>query len=630
MRVIDIKYLLAMTIVLFMAFGFGAHGLNIDIIWGDEIWSLAFMGGFDPPYSPAQIVATIQELAPDHVPLFYIISAGWGQLVGWSPVVLRYLPLLFGVLMIAWMYRFAVDALNRRTALLAAALMTTTAFVIVYFHELRAYTFLMTFAIIHAWLYWRLTYRRRATRWDWAGLVLTAAVLLYTHSFSLVLFAGLGISHLLFAPRSDRWLAIIIAWALGALLFLPYLPPLLFGDFAFGSSDRANSTFEVLQAFATVLVNGYLVLWAPLLLAFAYYVRQDRSRMVIHLALIALVMCLIMIVVNQQFNLIATTRMRYFLVLWWPFVILFAAGLVAAPRWRIVTAAFLMVWAVSGYFFGRTDGVLDYAGFISVARTYPPMHDYASNLNGKARSTDYLFGLTETDWVNYDRDTMRGYSALDYYLKVRLGIDGEFTDIASKNWEIRRDIEWIFAERPSLLFAYNPQRYQRQTETAVSALFQAAIPCPYLTEKPDLLIQRYVHPLLGCNRDPAPIEYENGIRVLDKAAEYDQQTERVRSLIWWEIPDEKLLREYNISLQIITPDWQNRLQNDRHLDNSVVPWHVFELSTEDLPAGDYRLMLILYRRDTGARVGGMHSSSGEDTEIVPLLDFNVDRSLEGN
>ena len=623
MRVIDIRYLIAMTIVLFLAFAFGAYGLNIDNIWGDEIWSLAFMGAFDPPYSPAQIVATIQELAPDHVPLFYIISAGWGQLVGWSPVVLRYLSLLFGVLMIAWMHRFAVDAMNRRTALIASTLMTTTAFVIVYFHELRAYTFLMTFAIIHAWLYWRLTYRSNTEKWTWAAFVLTTAVLLYTHNFSLVLFAGLGISHLLYTARSGRWLRIIIAWALGALLFLPYLPPLIFGDFAFGSSDRANSTFEVLQAFATVLVNGYLVLWAPILLAFAYCIWRERSRAIIHLALISLVMCLVMIVVNQQFNLIATTRMRYFLVLWWPFVILFAAGLVAAPRWRTVTAAFLLIWAAAGYFFGRTDGVLDYTGFISVARTYPPLHDYAQNLMGKVRSTDYLVGFTETDWVNYDRDTMRGYSALDYYLKVQLGIDGEFIDIASQNWEIRRDIEWIFEERPSLLFAYNPQRYQRQTETAVSAILQAYSQCPVLTEKPDLLIQRYVHPLLGCERDPAPIEYENGIRALDYAAEHDPQTERARALIWWYLPDENMLREYNISLQVITHDWENRLQIDRHLDKSTVPWHIFELSTEDLPAGDYRLMLILYKRDSLDKVYGQALPSGDSANMQTLLAFSI-------
>jgi hypothetical protein len=331
-----------------------------------------------------------------------------------------------------------------------------------------------------------------------------------------------------------------------------------------------------------------------------------------------------MIIVNHQFNLITLTRMRYFLVLWWPIVILFAAGIAALPRWRSLATVFLLIWAGSGYLFGRNDGVLQYTGFIAVARTYPPMHDYAQNLHGIVTTTDYLLGFTETDWVNYDRDTMRGYSALDYYLKVRLGIDGEFIDIASQNWEIRRDIAWILDERPSLLFALNPQRYGRQTEIAASAIAEGFVPCPILIEKPDLLIQRYVYPMLGCSRDPAPIEYENGIRALDYAAEHDPQTERVRALLWWELPDAQALADYNISLQIVTPDWRNVNQADHHLDDNIVPWHVYALSTEQLPAGDYRLVLILYRRDNGKRVQGTDIASGQIAEILPLLDFHVE------
>ena len=120
-----------------------------------------------------------------------------------------------------------------------------------------------------------------------------------------------------------------------------------------------------------------------------------------------------------------------------------------------------------------------------------------------------------------------------------------------------------------------------------------------------------------------PIEYENGISVLDYATRYDEQTQTLEALIWWDLPDDKMLAEYNISLQIIDQDWQNRLQIDRHLDNNIVPWRVFALSTVDLPAGNHRLMLILYRRDTGARVSGKDPASGESEEILPLHSLSV-------
>ena len=51
MRVSDIKHLLAMTLILLLASAIGANGLNADVIWGDELASVEYMGAFDPPYS---------------------------------------------------------------------------------------------------------------------------------------------------------------------------------------------------------------------------------------------------------------------------------------------------------------------------------------------------------------------------------------------------------------------------------------------------------------------------------------------------------------------------------------------------------------------------------------------------
>ena len=106
---------------------------------------------------------------------------------------------------------------------------------------------------------------------------------------------------------------------------------------------------------------------------------------------------------------------------------------------------------------------------------------------------------------------------------------------------------------------------------------------------------------MGCNHEAAPIEYENGIKVVDRAVQFDEDTERINVLTWWDVPDEAMLEEYNISLQIIASDGQNVRQIDRHLYDNIVPWSVVELSTADLPADDYALVLILYRRDSGSK-----------------------------
>ena len=76
-------------------------------------------------------------------------------------------------------------------------------------------------------------------------------------------------------------------------------------------------------------------------------------------------------------------------------------------------------------------------------------------------------------------------------------------------------------------------------------------------------------------------------------------------------------------MQIITPDWQNVRQEDRHL-YEMPPWDVIELSTADLPPGDYRLMMILYHPDTGEKVSGAGPTTGETAKIQPILEFTIE------
>ena len=166
-----------MTLVLLLAFALGANGLNADVIWLDELYSITILGAFDLPQNPAQIVDLMVEYNHwDHVPFYFILGAGWSQFS------LRLLSLFFGVLMVAWLYHFTLDAVNRRTAVVAACLMATSAFMIWYFHEIRMYSLLMLLAVMHTWFYWRLA-RGFGSTWLTTEIlfILTCSALLYTH-----------------------------------------------------------------------------------------------------------------------------------------------------------------------------------------------------------------------------------------------------------------------------------------------------------------------------------------------------------------------------------------------------------------------------------------------------------------
>ena len=613
--------------ILLLAVFLGAQGLNADVIWIDELSSVTHMGAFNPPYNLSQVVESIRQYSPDHVPLYFFLSALWGQIAGWSQFSLRLISCFFGVLMIAWLYRFAADAVNRRTAVAAAFLMSTTAFVVLYFHEMRMYTMLMMLAVMHSWLYWRLAHRFRITRLTWILFISTAGLLFYTHNFAAILFAGLGVYHLLFAAKSRRWLHIILAWGLGAVLFLPYIPFALEGFAHARNKSGVASTSDIAGAFVHLLVNGFHFLWLPLVLLFGYALWRRRNPAILRLLCLALIMVAALLVAHWQFQLMPISRIRYFLVLWFPFVILFAWSLTSVPRWFVITALFLLLWSVAGYQLDRSANIYDYAGdagsgSMAIVRDYPPLHEYVYHLKDKVRSKDYLVGYTNAGKVDGRRKY--GWSTTDYYLGTQLGIDGEFIKSGEES-----DLKKIRDAHPSLLFVYNPADKPPNLDAALD-IIQGFSPCTVLVNKPDLLVQRYVNPVLNCDMRGegayVPIEYDNGIKVVDRFARYLPQEQTVQILTGWEVEDDSLLHEYNVSLQIITPDWQNMgRQTDRHLyEEDILKWYEAELSTDGLPPGDYRVMVIVYDRETNKKVHGIDLNSGASTDIFPILTFTIE------
>ncbi len=613
----------AMTIILLLAFAQGAHGLNLDPIWADELASVTFMGAFDPPYSPAQVIEAVQEYSPDQAPLYFILGAYWSQVAGWSQFSLRSLSLLCAVLFVAGLYRYAHDVFGKRAALLAALLTTTNSFVVLYFHDIRMYTMLMAAGILHTWLYWRLAHNHRATRSNWCLFVGSAALLFYTHNFSIILFAGLGLYHVLLVGRSRHWLQIILGWCLGAAIFAPYAPYVIAGlQFNQGVTVNPLGTLEVLKLFVYLLVNGASYLWLPILSIGAVALWQKRDSSVLSLVFIALVMVGLILAINWRYGIITSTRLRYFLVVWFLIAIIIAFGLTSIRHWKAMAFLFTILWSVAGYQFLQSSEVITYAGLMARDRQYPPLHDYVYTLSGKTQHLDYLIGFSENDRVSrvsYNSSN----STSDYYLGTQLGIDGTFLHSSKKRYRLEQDLREILQSHPHVLLAHDPSHEPLNYARTLSIIEEAYMPCTSLVEEPALRIRKYTHPVMDCDHQPAPIDYDNGMRLIDRAAGYDADTEIVQALTWWDAPDEKTLDDFNISLQIINAGWQNLRQIDRHFYDNLFPWNVLEVSTAGLPSGDYEVVLIVYGRQTGAKLSGVDKASGESGGFHVLLEFNI-------
>ena len=628
MRVSEIKYLFAMTLILLLASAIGVSGLNADVIWGDELGSLVFMGAFDPPFSPSQILNTIATSGPDHVPLYYLLGAGWSQLVGWSQLALRYLSLLAGVAMIAWLYRLVCDDIDRRNAIVAAFVVTSNAYVMIFFHEVRNYAFILLLVVVHTWCYRRLVRSNSPSSLLWGCFIASAAVLLYTHFLGLFFLAALGASHLLIEGWSSRTRSMLVGWAVAVGSLLPYLPTILAGGYKWGETESAILAIELAEPLVSLLSNGLGILLIPIVLNLAYQISRRRNTMILTLISLALIYFTLLIGASRMFDLITLSRMRYFLILWFPCMILIAFSISEFSHSPKIVIILLAVWALAGLQFERSGQIRQYATHDKRIMQYPPLHFYKTSLLGKVRPEDFLVGFSESLSVNENKGRL-DVGIADYYLGAQLGIDGVFLHTNLKRYRLEEDVRSILKARPLVLLAHDPSNAPLNYAGTLAVIQSVFAPCDLLADEPTLLIRRYAHAVMGCNHEAKPIEYENGIRVVDRALRLDAGGERIEALTWWDVPDEAMLDEYNISLQIISSEGKNVRQTDHHLYNNIVPWSVIDLSTEALPADDYALVLILYRRDTGSKVVGLDQSTGESGSILPLLGF-TERLADSN
>lgn len=621
------SYLAAMVGVLLLGFALGAAQLNVDILWVDEMASVAAMGAEDPPYSVAKIVAEITQHIPDHVPLYYIIGAAWAQLVGWSQAPLRYASLLFGVLSIACLYRLGAVVFDRKTGWLAAALFASNAIIIIYFHELRNYSLWLLLSIVHIWQYWRLAVGNKTGAFAWVSFAAVTGALLYTHPFSPFVLLGLGVHHLLTVAKDRNWWRVVFAWAAGVAMFLPYLPLILAGVSEATDSRsvqaEALSSLAVMPMLAHVLANGVDLLWLAVIVAAGWTLWRNRSPATLRLLLIFATVTLSLLLFHALDPFVSTRRLRYFLVALPLAIVLSAHFIASVPRWRIVATVFVVAWMAGGYGIYQQAEHWTYAGHHSLLVAHPPLHRFADALKSKIRPHEALLGFTQASFLN--SGLRFGLSTVDYYSKVLLGTHGAFIGTELRGKALRQEFSRRVDQYPYLTFVYEPQDLPANFNEVQALLDAQYTPCEVVVDSDSIFARRYVYHTLNCDRQYRSIAYDNGIRIVDRFADFDREQQSIRVVTGWEVADEQQLDEYNVSIQIISSDWQSVQQApDRHLYDEILTWYVVELSTAGLPAGDYNVMVILYDRDTVKKAPGTDLLSDSTDDVFSALSFTID------
>ena len=207
--------------------------------WRIDAQSLWYDEG-NSAYAAAQPVREIVAAAARdiHPPGYYILLAGWEDLVGRSELALRMFSALAGVLTVALVYAIGTRFFERPTGALAALLVAVNPFQVWYAQEARMYALLALFSAASVWLTAAvLTIPAEMTAGRFrprrAALILVAYTLvnaagLYTHyTFPFVLLAEslVFLIWLLGRPRKRHGLLTWAALQFAALvLYVPWLP----------------------------------------------------------------------------------------------------------------------------------------------------------------------------------------------------------------------------------------------------------------------------------------------------------------------------------------------------------------------------------------------------------------------
>ena len=178
-------------------------------LWVDELFSLRF--------AHLHLSELLPELVANdnHPPLYYALLHFWIQAFGDSEFAIRSLSVLFGVLMVVFVYKLGALLYDKQTGLLAALVISIAKFSIYYSQEARMYSLLPFLATVSIYYFWNLIHN--PTVKNVVSYIASTILLLYTHSYgifiviaqnSYLLMLWLLDAHRAFELKPIRWAAL--------------------------------------------------------------------------------------------------------------------------------------------------------------------------------------------------------------------------------------------------------------------------------------------------------------------------------------------------------------------------------------------------------------------------------------
>lgn len=343
--------------VLLMMYAIGLVGINQDSYRRDELTTLGHAGALersDNSITVADTLNLVAEYSPEHAPLYYMTLNVWGLVHSYHYYPLRMISMFAGVIAVAGIYLLGKKMADHRTGLFASFLATTNIVFVFYTHELREWIWVVMFAVLIWLIYWHIITRKQAVRpMYFLALFIVTILALYTNYSVIFVLIAIGLYHLFFVRKNTVWMYTSIVVITAGLLFIPWLPTVLFslsnrssqlGD----TSSLLLSNPELVQQLMRFWGNGQAVIFLILTICGLFATRHNKKVGLIFI-FFSIVILSGYLTLNEILPFIK--RLRYVLVWFIPFSLLAGFGLAWLSRWKTLSLLLIGIWLVSGITF---------------------------------------------------------------------------------------------------------------------------------------------------------------------------------------------------------------------------------------------------------------------------------------
>ncbi len=588
----------------------------------DEFYSMYNSGWItNSPYSPIEVLQSLELNSPNHTPLYFLLLNVWGNLVGYDIVLGRAPTIFAGLLALSMIFRLTRDFVAPTAGFFALLIVSSNAFYNYFIPHVRMYPLLLFLSALVLWLYLRIVYQQPcAKRRDYFALAVASNALANVHAFSALLFASLGVYHLFIAPKDRRWAGVSLAVSAALLIFSPWIVVLITGgiDRTFEYWQLGSATVgDILSAWLAMTFNGSLVL--PLI-SIAGVIIGRRTAMIRSKPYILL--CPIYIIVlgftAWLTGGLGAHSMRLTMSGWPPTILFLSAGLYALYRVRKSLGLIVIVWILAGLIFQQTAVWRPYLEGRILHMDSPPWHAISRKLlayPSPAPALSFRIQFQGLSWPGHI-----DYPQRKYYFE-RHGSSLKYFDAIES---LQRHVFLLAITEPAFRVFYREADIDAAQATELENIFLEADYdlCFDLELIQDIRISEYRWASLRCE-EPSVIlssltdylEYEFYGSALnaeaDRLAFTDQWTARI----------DAVYDNHMMSFQVISDDWRNEAQLDLPLVHDGV-LRQFTIDVSNVPPGKYRLMLILYDKFTGEKASWI-DNAGDVPSLQELTSFVI-------